>query len=209
MSLRKKLSSTAKTIYLIEDNQEMRKSIETILTFLKHEVISFTNGRDFLELDEYVSPAVVVTDMRMPRISGVDLQAELIRRGLSIPIIFISGESTISQGLQAMKQGAIEFLLKPFDREDLLEAIERGLTLDANNTKVRLRKTTLEQHFLKLAPREREAFHLLARGFSNSQLKEAMDIALPTAKQYKAEVMRKLKFRSLSELIDFSQELIG
>ena len=158
------LNKLLNTVYLIEDSLEMRQSIENMLGFLGYKVISFSCGTDFLNAQIQDAPAVVVTDMRMPDISGVQMQAELIKRGRNIPIIFISGESTVSQSIQAMKQGAIEFLEKPFEREAFLGAIVRGLELDAKNMQSFLQKSAFEESLKVLSPRERDTFDLLAPG---------------------------------------------
>ena len=200
------LNKLLNTVYLIEDSLEMRQSIENMLGFLGYKVISFSCGTDFLNAQIQDAPAVVVTDMRMPDISGVQMQAELIKRGRNIPIIFISGESTVSQSIQAMKQGAIEFLEKPFEREAFLGAIVRGLELDAKNMQSFLQKSAFEESLKVLSPRERDTFDLLAQGFNNAQIQEALKVSLPTAKQYKGEVMRKLNLRSLAELIALKKQ---
>jgi len=206
MPKERSLNKLLNTVYLIEDSLEMRQSIESMLGFLGYKVISYSCGTDFLNAQIQDAPAVVVTDMRMPDISGVQMQAELIKRGRNIPIIFISGESTVSQSIQAMKQGAIEFLEKPFEREAFLGAIVRGLELDAKNMQAFLQKSTFEESLKVLSPREREAFDLLAQGFNNAQIQEALNVSLPTAKQYKSEVMRKLNLRSLAQLIALKKQ---
>jgi len=206
MPKERSLNKLVNTVYLIEDSLEMRQSIENMLGFLGYKVISYSCGTDFLNAQIQDAPAVVVTDMRMPDISGVQMQAELIKRGRNIPIIFISGESTVSQSIQAMKQGAIEFLEKPFEREAFLGAIVRGLELDAKNIQAFLQKSTFEESLKVLSPREREAFDLLAQGFNNAQIQEALKVSLPTAKQYKSEVMRKLNLRSLAQLIALKKQ---
>ena len=206
MPKERSLNKLLNTVYLIEDSLEMRQSIENMLRFLGYKVISYSCGTDFLNAQIQDAPAVVVADMRMPDISGVQMQAELIKRGRNIPIIFISGESTVSQSIQAMKQGAIEFLEKPFEREAFLGAIVRGLELDAKNMQAFLQKSAFEESLKVLSPREREAFDLLAQGFNNAQIQEALKVSLPTAKQYKSEVMRKLNLRSLAQLIALKKQ---
>ncbi|MEI7530792.1 MAG: response regulator [Betaproteobacteria bacterium] len=192
-----------KHVFLIEDDPSMRKSLSTMLEYLGYQLKSFASAIEFLDHPIDVAPAVVISDMRMPGMSGIELQVELIKKGRQIPIIFISAESTIDQSITAMKQGAIEFLLKPFEREDLLSAIVRGLDIDSRNTANYLRQQELEADLRRLSPREREVFELLTLGFNNQEIMDRLGISLPTAKQYKSEVMRKLNFRSLSELIKF------
>jgi FixJ family two-component response regulator len=194
-------SSPSKYIFLIEDDDSMRKALSGMLEFVGYQVTAFSSASAFLKTSIQVAPAVIITDMRMPDMSGVELQAELVQRGRSIPIIFISGESTVQQTVTAMKQGAIEFLVKPFERDELLSAVIRGLEQDALNMHQYVEQKTLEEGLKTLAPREREVFELLSLGLNNAEIQEKLQISLPTTKQYKSEVMRKLNLRSLSQLI--------
>lgn len=191
----------SKHVYLIDDDDSMLKIISSILGFLGYEVHVFSSGIDFLDHSVNGAPAVIITDMRMPDMNGVELQAELIKRGRQIPIIFISGQSTVPQTISAMKQGAIDFLVKPFDRDQLLLAVVRGLEQDAVNMRTYIERVALEEGLKALSPREREVFELLSLGFNNAQIQEKLNISLPTTKQYKSEVMRKLNLRSLAQLI--------
>lgn len=190
-----------KHIFLIDDDDSIRESLKTMLDFLGYHVHSYASALDFLGASMHYGPAVIITDMRMPGMSGVELQEELLRRGRSIPIIFISGQSTLPQSIQAMKQGAIEFLIKPFEREQLLTAVADGLERDAVAMRNYVLQSNLERSLNMLTPRERTVFELLALGSNNAQIQEQLQISLPTVKQYKSEVMRKLNLSSLSELI--------
>lgn len=194
-------NNRSKHIFLIDDDESMRISLKGILEFLGYQVNVFESAVEFLKIKIEVAPVVIITDMRMPDINGLELQAELLKRGRQIPIIFISGQSTFPQTISAMKQGAIEFLIKPFDRDQILSAVERGLEQDAAYMHSLTKRHSLEEKLKSLSPREREVFELLAIGFNNAQLQEKLQIALPTAKQYKSEVMRKLNLSSLAELI--------
>ena len=191
----------SKHIFLIDDDASMRFSLKGILEFLGYQVNVFESAVEFLKITIEVAPAVIITDMLMPDINGLELQAELLKRGRQIPIIFISGQSTFPQTISAMKQGAIEFLIKPFDRDQILSAVESGLEQDEAYMRSFKQRLTLEERLNSLSPREREVFELLAIGFNNAQIQEKLKIALPTAKQYKSEVMRKLNLGSLAELI--------
>ena len=188
-------------IFLIDDDVSMRETLSGLLGFMGYQVKAYTSALEFLKTPINVAPALIITDMRMPDMSGVELQAELAKRGRQIPIVFISGESTIQQSISAMKQGAIEFLIKPFERDQLLEAVVRGLNQDALNMRSYIEQSALEENLKSLAPREREVFELLALGFNNAEIQEKLQISLPTTKQYKSEVMRKLNLRSLAQLI--------
>jgi len=203
----KNIPLSSQHVYLIDDDDSVRESLEGMFKFLGYRVRAYSSAVDFLNGTIHAAPAVIVADMCMPEISGVELQSELIARGRHVPIIFISGKTTVSQGILAMKQGAIEFLLKPFERDQLLGAVIRGLELDAKNMKSLLKKGLINEGLKSLSPREQETFELLAQGYSNAQIMDELGISLPTAKQYKSEVMRKLNLRSLSELIKLKNTL--
>jgi two-component system, LuxR family, response regulator FixJ len=191
----------AKYVFLVEDSEPMRQSLVAMLEFLGYQVQSFSSAVDFLQVPIQVGPAVVITDMRMPDMTGVELQAELLKRGRQIPIIFISGESTVQQSIDAMKQGAMEFLIKPFERDQLLAAVAKALEQDASYMRSHIEQSALEENLKKLSARQLETFELLSQGFNNAELMERLNISLATAKQYKSEVMRKLRLRSLAQLI--------
>ena len=191
----------AKYVFLIEDSEPMRQSLVGMLEFLGYQVQSFSSAVDFLQVPIQVGPAVVITDMRMPDMTGVELQAELLKRGRQIPIIFISGESTVQQSIDAMKQGAMEFLIKPFERDQLLAAVAKGLERDASYMRGHIERSALEENLKKLSARQLETFELLSQGLNNAELMERLNVSLATAKQYKFEVMRKLRLRSSAQLI--------
>ena len=205
MALNANIPTEHQHIFVIEDDESMRETLSGILTFLGYQVHLFSNPLEFLKTTIQVAPAIIITDMRMPDMSGVELQAELLKRGRQFPIIFISGESTVPQTISAMKQGAIEFLTKPFEREQLMQAVVRGLKQDAIEMHTHLERMAIEESLKGLAPRERQVFDLLSVGFNNAEIMARMGISLDTAKQYKSEVMRKLGLRSLSQLIALKQ----
>ena len=205
MALNANIPTEHQHIFVIEDDESMRETLSAILSFLGYQVHLFSNPLEFLKTTIQVAPAIIITDMRMPDMSGVELQAELLKRGRQVPIIFISGESTVPQTISAMKQGAIEFLTKPFEREQLMQAVVRGLKQDAIEMYTHLERMAIEESLKGLAPRERQVFDLLSVGFNNAEIMARMGISLDTAKQYKSEVMRKLGLRSLSQLIALKQ----
>ena len=184
-------------IYLVEDNVSQRESIESILNFIGYNVLSFSNANAFLK-NKIQRPGLLITDMQMPDISGVELQEQLIQLNIDIPIIFISGEASISQSIKAMQQGAIDFLVKPFDADQLIQVVKKACGLDA-------KKIYLKELLETLSPRELEVYKLLNEGLNNNELIDKLKLSLPTVKQYKSEVMRKLKIKTLSELIHLSR----
>ena len=184
-------------IYLVEDNVSQRESVESILNFIGYNVLSFSNANAFLK-NKIQRPGVLITDMQMPDISGVELQEQLIELNIDIPIIFISGEASISQSIKAMQQGAIDFLVKPFDADQLIQVVKKACESDA-------KKIYLKELLETLSPRELEVYKLLNEGLNNNELIDKLKLSLPTVKQYKSEVMRKLKIKTLSELIHLSR----
>jgi FixJ family two-component response regulator len=184
-------------IFLVEDDPSQRESIQSFLEFKSYDVQSFKSAEEFLNLPQIRRPSILITDMRLPHSSGVELHKQLAKLGLDIPIIFISGESSIQQSIDAMKQGAIEFLVKPFDTKDLNNAVEKAIYIE-------LKKVNLMTLLKNLSPRENQVYGLLIQGLNNNELMEKINISLPTVKQYKSEVMRKLGVKSLSELINLS-----
>lgn len=152
-------------------------------------------------------PAVLVTDMRMPKQSGIQLQTELMDKGHKIPIIFISGECSDEQIVKAFKNGAFDFLLKPFSREAFLSAVAKAIEQDSVAMQDLIRKSQLGEALKTLSPRERQVFELLAKGYGNKELVDELGISLPTVKEYKSEVMYKLRLRSLAELIALNTSL--
>jgi len=200
-----------KYVFLLEDDNHLRSDLEAALQLTDYVVYSYSSPEQFLlelEVTKALAPAVLVTDMRMPKISGVDLQAEIRSRDHKIPIIFISGESTDQQIVRAFRDGAFDFLLKPFSVEVFLSTINRALEFDASENQKRDDQNMVSEILKILTPRERQVFDLLAKGYSNGELVEALGIAMPTVKQYKFEVMQKLKLRSTSELIALNGSLI-
>jgi two-component system response regulator FixJ len=188
-------------VFLVDDDAALRDSIGDLLGFAGYRVRCWADPELFLQEMPTAAPAVLLVDMCMPGLSGVDLHAELLRRGRTLPVVYITGQSTLPQGIRAMKLGAFDFILKPFGREDLLRAVAAGLERDRAVMQDVLDRARIETALSTLSPREREVHALLLRGYGNAEIVGMLGISLPTAKQYKAEVMRKLGVRSLSQLM--------
>ncbi|QDC45953.1 response regulator transcription factor [Candidatus Methylopumilus universalis] len=186
------------TIHLIEDDVSQRGSIESLLAFKGFITKSYNTAKDFLQTLPFERPAIVIVDIQLPDISGVDLHRMLLEKNINPPIIFISGEASIQQSVDAMKQGAIEFLVKPFDIDELINAITKAIRIE-------LKEINLNVLLKNLSPRELEVYNLLLQGLNNQELIDKLHLSLPTVKQYKSEVMRKLKVNSLSKLIELAR----
>ena len=186
------------TIHLIEDDASQRDSIESLLNFKGYITKPYSKAKDFLKNAHFERPAIVISDIRLPDISGVELHQALIEKDINIPIIFISGEASIQQSIDAMKQGAIEFLVKPFEIDELINAVTKAIRIE-------LKEINLNLLLKNLSPRELEVYRLLVEGFNNQELLDKLHLSLPTVKQYKSEVMRKLNVKSLSKLIELAR----
>ena len=196
-------------VFLIDDDDGVRNTLYDLLSFAGYQVRCWSDARTFLEQVPNVAPAVLLTDMRMPGLTGVELHDELVRRGRTIPVVYLSGESTVPQTVRAMKLGAFDFLLKPFSREELLRVVAAALEADRLALQNVIRKARNDQAQASLSPRERQVHGLLLKGYSNAEIVSELGVSLPTAKQYKAEVMRKLGVKSLAELISRSASDVG
>lgn len=192
---------------VVEDDDSIRDNLSELLKFAGYRVRAWRDALSFLDNLPQTAPAVVVTDMRMPGLSGLQMHHELVERGRSMPVIYISGESSVSDSISAMKLGAVDFLVKPFTREDLLKAVATGIEKDRNQMRQMIEQARFDEALAHLAPREREVLQLLVQGFNNAEVMDALNISLPTTKQYKSTVMRKLGARSLSELMRLSANL--
>lgn len=194
-------------VYIVDDDEPVRRALHRGLDPLGYDVHQFASAAAFLNQAVIFSPAVLLIDMRMPETSGIELQAILQQKGWHTPVIFISGESSVQQSIIAMKQGARDFLVKPFDLEVLVKAIQAAVEFDLRQTASLSRQQACRRQLEKLKPRELEAYQCLAQGHSYMEMMKALGISLPTAKQYRAAVMRKLNFGTLAELLQFNKDL--
>lgn len=200
-------SHNRKHLYIVDDDSSMRSALTRALVHLGYEVQHFDGASEFLEKAVIFRPAVLLLDMKMPGMSGVQLQAALEEKDWGVPVIFMSGESTVQESITAMKQGALDFLLKPFSLEKLVPVIEKAIEVDGKQMQAVSRQHDCRRRLKVLTHRELEAYMWLTKGYSYAEMMQAMGISLPTAKQYKSAVMRKLEFSSLAELIEFDKEL--
>jgi len=193
-------------VFVIEDDGALRDSLVDVLSDAGYSVLDWADARSFLLEAPDLAPAVVVTDMRMPAVSGVEMHAQLQARGTALPVVYISGESSVQEGIEAMRLGALDFLVKPFSRDALLRAVADGLARDRARRERIAAGAKLASALARLAPREREVHRLLSKGYSNAEIAQELGISVPTAKQYKGEVLRELGVRSLSQLIKLTEE---
>ena len=193
-------------LYILDDDASFRDSLRHAFVSLGYQVWVFGSPQELLQFSNICWPAVLITDVRMPGKSGVELQQDLIEANLGIPLIFMSGESTVQEAILGMRQGAIDFLEKPFAVEALLVSVERALELQRVNLTKTYRESVRTERLKRLAPREREACQLMTQGYANPRIAIEMGLSLDTVKQYKKNVYTKLGVGDLAALIAFMQD---
>jgi FixJ family two-component response regulator len=194
------MSDANSTVLIIDDDADLRASVGRLLRSLGIDVQLFASISDFLKSDLPDGPTCLVLDVRLPDQSGLDLQRELAAANRKIPIIFITGYGDIPMSVEAMKGGAIEFLTKPFRDQDLLDAIQLGLSRDRARRKEEKELAVLRDRFGSLSPREREIVSQVARGRLSKQIAFDIGIAEATVKVHRSRAMQKMKAGSLPEL---------
>ncbi len=194
-------------IYLVDDDPSIRRALAGTLERLGYTVNAYEDPVHFLRDAIPVSPSAILMDMRMPGKSGVEIQAEMLEHKWMTPIIFISGESLPAQIIQAMKQGAVDFLLKPFSMESLLRAIGSALQKDVEMHNALQQKLSVQERFALLTPREKVICAEMVSGRSNKEIANASGSAAATVKLHRARVLSKMKARALSDLIELFENI--
>jgi FixJ family two-component response regulator len=194
------MADTKSTVLVIDDDPDLRASVGRLLRSIDLDAQLFASIPDFLKSDPPDSPTCLVLDVRLPGQSGLDFQRQLAAANRELPIIFITGHGDIPMSVQAMKGGAIEFLTKPFRDQELLDAIQLGLSRDRARRENAKALASLWERFDSLSPREREIVIEVARGRLSKQIAGDIGIAEATVKVHRSRAMRKMDARSLPEL---------
>jgi RNA polymerase sigma factor (sigma-70 family) len=195
------------TILVIEDDVDLRNSLGRLLRSVGLNAKLFASVSDFLKFEPAEGPSCLVLDVRLPGQSGLEFQRELATAGRELPIIFITGYGDIPMSVQAMKSGAIEFLTKPIRDQELLDAIQFGLTRDRVRRENKSTLADLRKRFASLSPREREIMIHVAHGRLSKQIADDIGIAQATVKVHRSKAMRKLNARSLPEFGQMAAKL--
>lgn len=188
-------------VYIVDDNPDIRFYLTDLLRQMGYSVEGYATARAFLQLSMDISPAVLVLDVRMPGMSGIELQETMKALGRQTPIIFISGESQSVEIIRAMKGSPIEFLWKPFQIQSLIDAIDRGLTIDLKTRDEFIRRNDMRRKYANLSMRERDVFALMLQGHSNKGISEKLDILPDTVKKHRANVLQKMQALQLADLM--------
>ena len=194
-------------VFIIDDDPLYRGSTERLVRSVGLRVQSFESVREFLSSRRPNVASCLVLDVRMPGLSGLDLQLELAKVGVQMPIIFVTGHGDIPMSVQAMKAGAVEFLVKPFRDQALLDAINQAIGRDRVARRQRVRNVELHRRYESLGPREREVFECLVSGMLNKQMADKLGTTERTIKFHRGQIMRKMEAKSVAELVRFAYGL--
>ena len=195
------MTAPAPVVFVVDDDPSVRKSLTRLIASAGYAVETFASARDFMTRAPAPGPCCLVLDVRMPGLTGLDLQDALGGEGHRVPIVFITGHGDVSMSVQAMKAGAVDFLTKPFDLARLLDAIQRAVARDVKDRGEAGRTAQARERVRRLTPRETEVFALVVTGMLNKQIASALGIGEKTVKVHRARVMEKMQAGSVAELV--------
>ena len=195
------------TIAVVDDEPAVRKGIARLLAASGYRTECFASALAFLERAEALEPGCVIADVAMPDMTGLELQRALIARKAAYPLIFVTGHGDLRSGVSAMRDGAVDFLAKPFEPAELLEAVRRAVDRGREQRATLRGLEQIETLFASLSPREREVFERVVVGTLNKQIAGQLGITEKTVKAHRARVMRKMRVRSVAELARMAEKL--
>jgi RNA polymerase sigma factor (sigma-70 family) len=194
-------------VFIVEDDPSMRNALKNLLRSVGLESQLYTSAQEFLDAEKPDLPSCLILDVRLPGMSGLDLQKELGKADIQIPVIFITAHGDIPMSVRAMKAGAVEFLPKPFRDQDLLDAIQMSLMQDRKRRQRDGEIAVLQKRLQALTPREREVFPLVVSGRSNKEIAGEIGISEITVKVHRGNLMRKMQATSFADLLRMSADL--
>jgi FixJ family two-component response regulator len=206
-SVRMRATTEEPIVFLVDDDQDFRDSLVTLFNSMGLKVSTFSSAAEFLKSKLPDTVSCLVLDVRLPNLSGLDLQAELAKASISIPIIFVTGHGDIPMSVKAMKAGAADFLTKPFREQDMLDAVTSAFKRDRKWREIERRLADLRSRLQTLTPREREVMTLVTAGLMNKQVAGKLDVTVITVKTHRGQVMRKMGARSVADLVKIAEAL--
>jgi FixJ family two-component response regulator len=194
-------------IFVVDDDPSVRIALERLIKSVGYRVQTFDTARSFFNAVPCDAPCCLILDVRLPQMSGLELQAEMALKGLDMPIIFITGHGTVSMSVRAMKAGAMDFLEKPFEEQQLLDAIQAAVEKDRQSRQQQAEMVQIQKRAASLTPREYEVFKLVVSGRLNKQIAAELAASEKTIKVHRARVMDKMKAQSLASLVRMAEQI--
>jgi FixJ family two-component response regulator len=201
------LSETEAVIAIVDDDPSVRRGLQRLIRSAGWKTETFASAQEFLVRCQSDSPNCVLLDLQMPGLSGLDLQKRMTEVELGVPIIFLTGHGDIPASVQAMKSGAVEFLTKPVDEEELLQAIQEAVERDRRTRQQRAEMSELRGRYKSLTAREQEVMEQVISGMLNKQIAAEMNITEDTVKFHRGHIMRKMRADSLADLVRMAGDL--
>jgi two-component system, LuxR family, response regulator FixJ len=196
------------TIYVVDDDDGMRRALDTLLSTVGYKTAVFSRPGEFLAQFKPEAHGCLVLDIRMPEMSGLEVQQQLNRKGSMLPVIFITGHGDVPMAVQAMKEGAFEFIQKPFRDQDLLDRINHALKQDADNRTDAARRSEVQHRLESLTPRERQVMNFIVDGSANKVIAIDLGLSERTVEIHRAKVMEKMGARSVAHLVKLHLTLV-
>jgi len=195
------------TVYVVDDDDGMRRALSLLLNTVGYKTAAFASPKEFLDKFRPDVPGCLVLDIRMPGMSGLELQQQLNRMGSMLPVIFITGHGDVPMAVQAMKEGAFEFVQKPFRDQDLLDRINHALKLDKENRSTLALRADVSQRIESLTPREKQVMGMVVDGAANKVIAIDLGLSERTVEIHRAKVMEKMGARSVAHLVKLQMSL--
>ena len=201
MTEEREQNQTEATVFVVDDDEAVRKGLRLLLKSVSINTKTFASAQEFLDAYDPSEPGCMVLDVRMPGMSGLDLQTHLKEEGIEIPIVIITGHGDVPMAVRAVKMGAVDLIEKPFRDQVLLECVQRAITLDRKQRKDRAERAAIEERLSRLTPRERQIMSMVVDGKANKVIARELGLSQKTVEFHRAHVMAKTAAGSVAELV--------